>query len=313
MKSALVALGGNAIRRAGESGEFATQMRNIGITSSVIADLVQQGYRIAVTHGNGPQIGELLMQNEIASGSIPPLPVDACVAETQGLIGFMLVQGLQNEFAGRGMEMGAVCIITRAVVGEDDDAFSHPSKPVGDYYPAPESERLASGKGWKMVLDGARGGYRRVLPSPEPLAIVEGDVIGRLFRDGGEILVISGGGGIPVVRRGGGYEGVEAVIDKDLAAQVVASQLGVDHLFMLTDVDAAYTSFGEKGQRALRRESAASMRRLMEKGEFGSGSMLPKVEAAARFVECGGKSAVITTQEKLTGAISGAEGTTVVA
>lgn len=249
----------------------------------MIVDLVEEGYHIVVTHGNGPQVGDILLQNDVAAKSVPPSPLDACVAESQGLIGYMLIQGMDNEFRKRGIDMQTLCVLTRTVVREDDPAFGHPSKPIGDYYTEEQSRQLRREKGWEMVSDEARGGYRRIVPSPEPVGIMEEELLKTFFRsrdNSREILVLSGGGGIPVVRKGGGYRGVEAVIDKDLAAQVVATSLGVDHLFILTDVDAVYLDFGTESQRRLGRATTGEMRKLIWEREFGKGSMLPKVEAA---------------------------------
>ncbi|MEM3851565.1 MAG: carbamate kinase [Methanomassiliicoccales archaeon] len=314
MESALIALGGNAIRKAGEKGNFDMQLENTNGAAVVIAELAERGYKLAVTHGNGPQVGDILLQNEIASQTIPPLPLDACVAESQGLIGYMLVDSIDNEFRRRGIEAQALCMLTRTIVREEDSAFRNPSKPVGEYYTEERSMRLKKELGWHMVFDQARGGYRRVVPSPEPAGIVEGELLKTLFRTQANrqnILIVSGGGGIPVVKKGDGYRGVEAVIDKDLAAQVVATLLGVDHLFILTDVDAVYLDFGTERQRKLIHGGTAEMRKLINAGQFGAGSMLPKVEAAVRFVESGGKSSIITSQEKLFDALDGRDGTTI--
>lgn len=315
MKTALIAFGGNAIRKASESGGFDVQLANTRRASSVIADLVQKDYHIVVTHGNGPQVGDILLQNEIAAKSVASMPLDACVSESQGLIGYMLIQSMDNEFRKRGMDVQALCVLTRSIVGKDDPAFDNPSKPVGDYYSKQESERLTKLRGWKMVFDSARGGYRRVVPSPEPVAIAEADLLKSFFRNrqnNSEILVVSGGGGIPVVRNGRGYMGVEAVIDKDLAAQVVATALGVEELFILTDVDSVFVNFGTRKQKALRKATVSQMRKHMDEGQFAEGSMLPKVDAAIRFIEAGGERAIITSQGKLFDAIAGKRGTTIV-
>lgn len=315
MKTALIAFGGNAIRKAGESGKFDVQLANTRIASSVIADLVQKDYHIVVTHGNGPQVGDILLQNEIAVKSVPSMPLDACVSESQGLIGYMLIQSMDNEFRKRGMDVQALCVLTRTIVGKDDPAFENPSKPVGEYYSKRECDRLTKERGWKMMFDSARGGYRRVVPSPEPVAIAEADLLRSFFRNrqnNSEILVVSGGGGIPVVRNGSGYRGVEAVIDKDLAAQVVATALGVEQLFILTDVDSVFINFATRKQKALRRATVAEIRKHMEDGQFGEGSMLPKVDAAIRFIESGGERVIITSQRKLFDAIAGRRGTTIV-
>lgn len=314
MKTALVALGGNAILRAGERDEYAVQLKNTRAASAVIADLVRAHYHLVVTHGNGPQVGNLLLQNELAAGGVPPSPLDALVAESQGLIGYMLLQGLDEEFRRKRLGMQSICVLTRTLVHANDPAFRSPSKPVGSYYTREESLKLRREKHWRMMLDTARGGYRRIVPSPEPYAVVEGSLLKSFFHskeNRKELLIISGGGGVPVVRRGRGFRGVEAVIDKDLAAQVVATSLGLDHLFILTDVDAVYLDFGTDRQRPLRRATAEEMRRHMEDGQFGKGSMLPKVEAAVKFVEAGGRSAIITSQEEIFSAISGRQGTTV--
>ncbi len=314
MKTALVALGGNAILKAGQRGEFELQIENTREAAKIIADLVEKGYHLVVTHGNGPQVGDILLQNETAVKAVPPSPLDACVAESQGLIGYMLIQSMDNEFRRRNIGMQALCVLTRTIVSADDPAFENPSKPVGGYYSGEESRKLKKEKKWKMVQDSARGGYRRVVPSPVPVAIAEGELLKTFFHSSEnrrEILIVSGGGGIPVIRKGKGYRGVEAVIDKDLAAQVVATSLGVDELFILTDVDSVFLDFGTEKQHPLRSATVDEMKRHISEGQFGRGSMLPKAEAAVKFVQMGGKRAVITSQEKMFDALDGKDGTTI--
>ncbi len=314
LKTALIALGGNAIRRAGEKGEFSVQIANTAKAASVIADLVSRGYHLIITHGNGPQVGDILLQNELSSKSVPPAPLDACGAESQGLIGYMLTQSLNNEFIRRGMDQRAICILTQTIVREDDPAFHNPTKPVGSYYNDQDGRKLQQERGWTMVKDVARGGFRRVVPSPEPVETVEGRMLKSFFDDsknGSNVLVVSGGGGIPVVETEDGFRGVEAVIDKDLAAQVVASYLGVDQMLIITDVDAVFLNFGTEKQRELRKCNVLEAQNFMLNGEFGKGSMLPKVVAATRFVGSGGKSAIITSDLKILDALNGKAGTTI--
>src|SRR3990172_7965344 len=225
MTKLVVAIGGNALLPAGEKGDAASQMRRIEETSGRLADLVQTGHEIIVTHGNGPQVGNILLQNEESRHIVPAMPLDVVGAESQAQIGYMIAQTLRNEFARRGVKRGVACVITQVLVDPADPAFQNPTKPIGPYYAREDEIIVNRAKGWKMVYD-KRGGWRRVVPSPHPVDVVEKDVILRLVGDGdGRVVIAAGGGGIPVIRKGGALVGVEAVIDKDLAAAVLAKAI----------------------------------------------------------------------------------------
>jgi carbamate kinase len=313
MKTVTIAIGGNAILRSGEKGTVDEQTRNLRLTAKVIADLVEQEYDIVLTHGNGPQVGNILLQNEAAKDTVPAMPLDVLVSESQGWIGYMLQQSLSSELAVRGiLGMNVVTIITRVVVNPNDPAFLDPTKPVGPYYKQDEARLLMAVKGWKMVRDEARGGWRRLVPSPEPKDIVEKDSIRRLVFTGGRsnyIVIAAGGGGIPVIPTQDGYVGVEAVVDKDLAAGVLASSVEEKLFVMLTDVPCVYVDFRTPEKRPLGHVSLEELKKYYEEGQFPPGSMGPKVLASIRFLEHGGEEAVITSPEELKGALTRGRGT----
>lgn len=306
-----IALGGNALLRKGERGSFGEQYENVKKTAKMLADLVERGYRIVITHGNGPQVGATLLRHDAGERfyGIPAFPMDACGAETQGFIGYMIQQALGNELESRGINKKVVTIVTRVLVDERDPAFKNPTKPVGPLYTREEMEKIKrEHPDYVFKEDKARGGWRRVIPSPDPKEIIEGDVIKALV-DSGFIVIACGGGGIPVIKTSEGFKGVEAVIDKDLAGERLASLVGANKFVILTDVDAVYINFGKPNQRRVERASARELRRYIEEGQFAEGSMLPKVLAAVRFVENGGEEAVIAELDQLTKAIDGKAGT----
>ncbi|MEM0343080.1 MAG: carbamate kinase [Thermoplasmata archaeon] len=312
MKTAVVAIGGNAILRSGEKPTQENQMRNVAVTAKSLADLIQKGYDIVITHGNGPQVGDILLRNEIAKEQIPPMGLDVCDAESQGQIGYMLQQALTSEFLERGMDKVAVSLITQVLVSEDDPAFKNPTKPIGKYYTAEEARRLQKEKGWVMALDKKRGGYRKVVPSPDPIAIVESKPVRRLVFGGeqqAEVVIACGGGGIPVVRRGNRYVGVEAVVDKDLAAAMLATSIQEKLFIIATDVEMVFYDFGKITQRPLRRATLSEIKKLYEEGQFPPGSMGPKILAAIRFLEGGGEEVIITSTEKIVQAVEEGIGT----
>lgn len=307
----LVALGGNALLRKGEKGSFQEQYANIVATSKHLADVVEQGYKLVITHGNGPQVGATLLRH--AAGlklyGIPAFPMDACGAETQGFIGYLIQQGLRTELKRRGIDKYVITVVTRVIVEKDDPAFSNPTKPVGPFYTREEMDRLKmENPEYLFVEDKVRGGWRRVVPSPDPKLIAERVAI-RTLVDAGFIVVASGGGGIPIIEEDGVAKGVEAVIDKDLAGEKLAELIKADRFIILTDVDGAYISYGTPNQKLLQNISPSEARKYLELGEFGQGSMYPKVLACVRFVEAGGKEAVITELSKLKEALKGTAGT----
>jgi carbamate kinase len=313
MKTATIAIGGNAILRSGEKGTLEEQMNNVRQTAKMIADLVEMEYDLVLTHGNGPQVGNILLQNEAAKDKVPQMPLDVLVSESQGWIGYMLQQGLSSELAVRGIiGMNVVTIITRVVVNPNDPAFNDPTKPVGPYYKQDEARLLMAVKGWKMVKDEMRGGWRRLVPSPEPKDIVEKDSIRRLVFTGGRsnyIVIAAGGGGIPVIPTPDGFAGVEAVVDKDLAASVLASSVEEKLFVMITDVPCVYINFRSQEKQALGHVSLDEIKKHYEDGQFPAGSMGPKVLASIRFLESGGEEVVITSPEELKAALLRGRGT----
>lgn len=309
-KKLVVAIGGNAIQPPGDEGSADAQRHRIEETAAKLADLVQAGHDLVVTHGNGPQVGNILLQNEEARNLVPAMPLDVCGAESQAQIGYLLAQALRNEFAVRRVDRGVVTVITQTLVDANDPAFAHPTKPIGPLYTSESDLIVKRAKGWKLVEDAARGGWRRVVPSPQPLDILEKDTIRRLVADGnGNVVICAGGGGIPVVRRAGRLVGVEAVIDKDLAAAVLAHVLGWRSLVIATDVPQVALGYGTPTQRFVDRMTVAEAKKHLADGQFPAGSMGPKVQAAIDFLTSGGETAVIADLEHLVEAAEGKAGT----
>ncbi len=309
-KGLVIAIGGNAIQPAGEPATADAQRHRIEETAAKLADLIQAGYDVVVTHGNGPQVGNILLQNEEARNQVPAMPLDVCGAESQAQIGYLLAQALRNEFAVRRVVRGVAAVVTQTLVDANDPAFANPTKPIGPFYSREADLIVKRAKGWKLVEDKARGGWRRVVPSPQPLDIIEKDVILRLVGDGdGNVVICTGGGGIPVVRRNGRLVGVEAVIDKDLGAAVLARVLGWKGLVIATDVAQVALGFGKPTQRFLDRMTVAEAKQHLAEGQFPPGSMGPKVEAAVEFLESGGEYVVVTDLEHLVAAVDQKAGT----
>ncbi|HEV2225268.1 MAG TPA: carbamate kinase [Nitrososphaerales archaeon] len=306
----LIALGGNAILRHGEKGTAEEQAASVRVTARNLVSMVEDGDRIAITHGNGPQVGDILLRNELAKTILPPMPLDVCGAESQGMIGYLLQQAMDEELRMKGLDTGVVTILTQTLVDSDDPAFNNPTKPIGAFYSASEAARLRTEKGWKMVEDSGRG-YRRVVPSPIPKDIVEKDTIIRLFRSG-TIVVAAGGGGVPVIRgQDGRLAGVEAVLDKDRTAALLAGILHTEVLLILTDVDGVYLDYLGPNRRMLTNLDIATCERYLNEGQFPPGSMGPKMESAVGFLKSGGKRAIITSLESAKKALAGRAGTTI--
>jgi carbamate kinase len=304
----VLALGGNAIIRSKEHGTIDEQLRNARLTLEPLARLVSGGRQVVVTHGNGPIVGNILIRNEMAKGVIPPMPLHICGADSQGGIGFMLQQVLGNELARLGVARPVVSVVTQVVVDPEDPAFLDSTKPIGPFFSWSDAARLARARGWVMREDSGRG-FRRVVPSPEPRAIVEIEAI-RTLVDAGAIVIAAGGGGIPVARGPDGtLHGVEAVIDKDRTAALLARALGSPTFVILTEVPEVYVRFGEPDAAPIRAASAAEMERHLAAGEFPEGSMGPKIEAAIRFLEDGGEQVLVTNPESLEAALAGRAGT----
>ncbi len=303
----LLAVGGNSLIRAGEKGTIAEQRGNAQRTAAQIVGLIRAGYRIVLTHGNGPQVGAELLRSERGASQVPGLPLDVCGASTQGEIGYLLQQSLQTELQLAGLHVPLATVISQSLVSLDDPSMKHPSKPIGPFYSRADAEERRRLFGWAIVEDAARG-YRRVVASPEPLEIIELEVIRDLVEQG--VLVIAcGGGGIPVVWRNGRLEGVEAVIDKDRASALLATRLGADLFVISTDTDCVYLDYKKPAQRALRQVRAAELEEYAKAGHFPPGNMGPKIESVLRFLRDGGKEAVITSCENLCQAVTGPAGT----
>ena len=308
-KTVVVALGGNAILQPGQVGTFEEQLFNIDGAMRRIAQLAEEGWRVVLTHGNGPQVGNLLIQNALAAKTVAPMPMDVCGAESQGQIGYLAAQTLANHLQKRKVGSPVVCLVTQVAVDPRDKAFEHPSKPVGPFYSEAEAKKLMLEEGQAMKEDAGRG-WRRVVPSPEPKEIVELAAVRQLLASGC-LVVCSGGGGVPVVRSRGALSGIDAVIDKDLAAALLATELGAQALLILTDVPRAYVHYGTPEQEALSTVSASQMRAYAAEGHFKAGSMGPKVEACLRFVDAGGES-VIASLTEVGPALAGRAGTHIV-
>lgn len=303
----LIAVGGNSLIRAGEKGTIAEQLANARRTAAAIVGLIQDGFHLVVTHGNGPQVGAQLLRSERAADQVPAQPLDVCGAASQGEIGYLLSQSLQDELAIAGEHVRVVSLVTQSIVSATDPAMKQPSKPIGPFYSRVQAEERKRLLGWEIVEDASRG-YRRVVPSPEPVEIVELDVIRSLVSQG-VLVVACGGGGIPVVRENGDLHGVEAVIDKDRASALLASQLGVDVFAISTDTDYVYLDYKKPTQRPLTRVTASDLRQHYSAGHFPPGNMGPKVESALHFLQAGGKEVVITSYEHLRDAVAGRAGT----
>jgi carbamate kinase len=302
----VVALGGNAI--AGERGaDPESQRLAVEAACEQIAELVAHGHEVVITHGNGPQVGNLLLKNDLARDIVPPVPLDWCVAQTQATLGFLIVTALEAALARRGDDRLVSTVVTRVLVAADDPAFAEPSKPIGRYVDEQDArERIAAGEAWQ---ERGERGWRRVVPSPQPLEILDRGTIEALIADGA-IVVACGGGGIPMMREGGRLRGVEAVLDKDLTGALLARTVGAACLVIATDVEAAAVGFGTEHQEWLGAVDAERLRELLALGEFTGGSMAPKVEAAIAFADAGGRS-VITSLDRLREGVEGAVGTRV--
>ena len=307
----VLAIGGNSLIRDEAHRTVPDQWALTRETCGHVAALVQAGWRVVVTHGNGPQVGFILRRSELARHELHDVPLDSCDADTQGAIGYMVQQSLENEFRRRGLRRGAVALVTQVEVDAQSPAFARPSKPIGSFMDEATARERAARGGWVVGEDAGRG-WRRLVASPEPLAIVELDAI-RTLVAAGYVVVAVGGGGIPVTRDAAGdLRGAEAVIDKDLASSLLARELRADALVISTGVRRVCLRWGRPDQLELERLTGAEARRYLAEGHFGAGSMGPKIEAALRFVESGGRRAVITCPEELERALEGEAGTTLV-
>lgn len=308
---AVVAIGGNSLIRDNAHESVEDQYQAVVETAKHIVGMIEQGYEVIVTHGNGPQVGFILRRSEIAKdvAAMHQVPLVSCGADTQGAIGYQIQQAMDNEFKKRGMGKTAVTIVTQVVVSENDPAFEKPTKPIGSFYTKEQTEEIQkTNPSWVMIEDAGRG-YRRMVASPLPQEIVEKDVINKLVRDGYCVISV-GGGGIPVVKReDGSLQGVDAVIDKDFATSLLASDIKADVLIISTGVPTVYLNYGKPNEKALDKVSLTELKQYVAENHFAPGSMLPKIQAVIKFLENGGKEAIITNPESLEEAVAGKTGT----
>lgn len=308
-KLAFIAIGGNSLIKSKDLQTVEDQHQAIRETVRHVADLIEQGYQVVISHGNGPQVGFIMLRSEVArwETGLHLVPLVNVVADTQGSIGYQIQQSLNNELAARGEKGQSLTVVTQVVVNEDDPGFQKPSKPVGEFYDAAQMEEIRRDyPNWSLVEDTGRG-FRRVVPSPEPLEVVEKPVIESLLNSGYHVVTV-GGGGIPVVRTENGLEGVDAVIDKDLASSMLAGQLGADMLIISTAVEHVAINFGKPQEEAIGKMTVAQAEGYISEGHFASGSMLPKVQSALRFLKDGGKEVIITSPEFIKAAVTNGKG-----
>ena len=306
----VIAIGGNAILKEGQRGTVEEQFANVSACCGPIVDLYDKGYRIILVHGNGPQVGNILLQVEAAADTVEPQTIDLCGAQTQGQLGYMLQRAVHNTFNEKGVDGKITSVVTQVIVDRDDPAFQNPTKPIGPFYTEERAREIQQENPGAVLKEDAGRGWRRVVASPKPLRIIERDSV-RSLLDQGHIVVSGGGGGIPVAMEGDRYIGVEAVVDKDLVAAIIARDLSADKLVILTGVDQVFVDFGKPTQRPIPRMTAAQARAYMAEGQFPAGSMKPKIEAALGYLESGGKEVVITSIEKLAEALEGKSGTAI--
>lgn len=304
----VVAMGGHAFLQPGERGTHEEHARNARQVCHQLMTLVERGYNIVITHGNGPQVGDLLTQTELARHEVPPLPLDALVAQTEGSLGYLMQLALLNELRARGSSRYVVTVVTQVTVERDDPAFERPTKPVGPFMSEADARAQAARQGWSVGMEVGRG-WRRLVPSPRPVKVIQRGMV-REAALAGHVVIAGGGGGIPVTKTAGGdYVGVEAVIDKDLTASVLATDVGADLLVILTAVDAVALRYGQPDEQRLGAVTMSECERYLREGHFPAGSMGPKVEAIFQFLSRGGRRGLITSPAKLPEALDGTAGT----
>lgn len=300
-KIAVVALGGNALLRASETGTIEQQEKNAYETLAKILELIRNGYNVVITHGNGPQVGNIMLRNEAGfeKYKIPKMPLDICVADSQGGIGYMLERQMRNVLNDFKIDKNVVSLITQVLVDINDPAFKNPTKPVGSFYIKEEADLLAKANNWEFKEDSAKRGWRRIVASPEPKDIMNKQIIHELVNNG-HIVIAVGGGGVPIYRHENNYlEAIEAVIDKDRASSLLAQQINAETLFIITDVPKVYINYGKENQEELDVISVSDAEKYLLEDQFGAGSMKPKILAAINFIKNGGKRAVITSEEEI--------------
>lgn len=309
-KTAVVAIGGNSLIRDEDHQTVADQFEATRETCAHIASMVEQGWEVIITHGNGPQVGFILLRSELASKAVHTVPLDSCGAETQGDLGYMIQQCLYNEFLSRGIKNPVATIVTQVLVRKNDPAFKNPSKPIGPFYSRKKAEKYRKERKWSVAEDAGRG-WRRVVPSPMPVRIIEQDAIKTLV-DEGVVVIAAGGGGIPVIKEKGKLKGVEAVIDKDYASAILAIGLEADLFLVSTAVEKVALNFGKNNQKLLDRMTLPEAKKYYRQGHFPPGSMGPKIRAIINYLEHGGRKAIITNPENLENALLEKTGTHIV-
>ncbi len=307
IKTAVVAIGGNSLIKDKDHQTVPDQFAATRETCIHIADMIEQDWEVVITHGNGPQVGFILMRSELASHVLHTVPLDSCGADTQGAIGYMIQQSLRNEFQKRGIQKPVATVVTQVVVDKDDTAFENPTKPIGPFYDEARAKKYQDEEGWHIMEDAGRG-WRRVVPSPIPLRIVEQEAIKALI-DHGFVVIGVGGGGIPVVEKDGSLRGAEAVIDKDYASGLLATGINADLFLISTAVEKVALNYGKPNQVNLDRMTLSEAKNYLQEGHFPPGSMGPKIKAVIKFLEEGGKEALITSPENLARALRGETGT----
>lgn len=309
-KTVVIALGGNAITREFEEGSIAQQFENTRLSLRSVVEYIKRGYRVVITHGNGPQVGNALVRVEETRHLVPPLPLGIIVADLEGGMGYMIEQCLQNKLHDRGLPRPVITVLTQVLVHKDDPSILNPSKFVGPFYREDQVKALEEERGWTVKEDSGRG-FRRVVPSPVPRSIVEKEII-KFLVDKDIIVIAAGGGGIPVYREGSGWlEGVDGVIDKDLASAVLARDINAQELLILTGVNQVAINYKKPDQKNLGKVTLSEVRRYMSEGHFPQGSMGPKMQAAIDFLEAGGEKVIITSIENACDAIINDSGTTI--
>lgn len=311
MERVVVALGGNALLRRGADDTYEEMVRAARAAAEQIADIAAAGWEVVVTHGNGPQVGRILMQQEAAAKQVHPMPLDVCGAQSQGQIGYLLQVAIGDVFFERGMERPVLTVLTLTRVRPGDPAFGKPTKFVGPYFTETQGHRLEEQRGWTLAAD-PHGGWRRVVPSPTPYSIVEAPAIAQLVATGA-IVIAAGGGGVPVIEEGPRLIGREGVVDKDLSAAILAREVAAPVLLILTDVPKVVRGYGSLMPENIDRMIVEEARALLKRGEFGAGSMGPKIQAAVNFVAAGGTRAVIVDLDHASEALRGEAGTEIVA
>ncbi len=309
----VIALGGNAIIPAGQEGTYEQQVAITRGTMQQVARLAAEGHQVVMTHGNGPVVGNIVLRNDAghALHGIPDMPMFVCGADSQGGLGFMIQQALHNALIDEGLDLSVATVVTQVLVDRNDPAFANPTKPIGPFYTEEQAQALARENGWSVIKDAGRG-WRRVVPSPKPMEVVEWEPI-RTLVEAGIIAIATGGGGVPVTRSEDGHlHGVDAVIDKDRASDLLGRLIGADTLVIITQVDGVYADFGTPQQKALPVLDTSRAAAMLAQGDFPPGSMGPKIESAISFLKGGGKDVIITSPDYLLAAIQGSAGTRIV-